>query len=283
MNDAFPTGKPHVSYSEVRCWKECPFRHKLSYIDKIDLGDPSPYLDYGTAVHAQAEQYLNTKTMDFNKLETDLKEAWEKYGFDSEEYIESQRAYRESQGWKPKPHHYIDEWIEWAKICLKDLPGFLDTNFPNWELVSAEEMLYEPIPGRSLKFKGFIDGLIKCDGPGNRRVYWVIDWKTAPPRGWMRDKRRDFNTQAQIALYKSFWRAKNSLPSKDVKCAFVLLKRESKPNKSCELITVSAGPTVEERARKMVSSMITSVQKGLYLKNRNSCLFCEYKNTEHCP
>ena len=39
MNDAFPTGKPHVSYSEVRCWKECPFRHKLSYIDKIDLGD----------------------------------------------------------------------------------------------------------------------------------------------------------------------------------------------------------------------------------------------------
>lgn len=279
----FPTNKPHVSYSEVRAWKECPFRHKLSYIDKIDLSDVSPYLDYGTLVHEQAESYLNNRTMDLEDFEIKLRAAWEEKGFDSKEYIKKQADYRAEQGWKPKPHHYIDEWVEWAKICLQDLPEFLDKNFPNWETVSAEEMLYEDIPGHEIKFKGFIDGLIKCDGPGNRRVYWVIDWKTAPPRGWMRDKKRDFNTQAQIALYKSFWRNKNSLLSKDVKCGFVLLKRESKPGKSCELVTVSAGPTVEERARKMVTSMISSVKRGLFLKNRNSCLFCEYKNTEHCP
>jgi len=55
MNDAnigsttiFPTGKPHVSYSEVRNWKECPYRHKLLQIDKIDVFEPSPYLDFGT-------------------------------------------------------------------------------------------------------------------------------------------------------------------------------------------------------------------------------------------
>ena len=23
-----PTGKPHVSFSEVKLWKECSFRHK---------------------------------------------------------------------------------------------------------------------------------------------------------------------------------------------------------------------------------------------------------------
>ena len=126
----FPTQKPHVSYSEVRCWKECPYRHKLSYIDKIDLGEASPYLDYGTLVHEQAESYLTTRTMNFDEFETKLQEAWDKHGFDSEEYIQAQADYRASQGWKPKPHHYIDEWIEWAKICLNDLPKFMETNFP---------------------------------------------------------------------------------------------------------------------------------------------------------
>ena len=53
----FPTGKEHVSYSEVRGWKECSYRHKLQHIDKIDLGKPSPYLDFGSAVHEGCESY----------------------------------------------------------------------------------------------------------------------------------------------------------------------------------------------------------------------------------
>ena len=56
----FPTEKPHISYSEVKNWKECPYRHKLAYIDKIDLGTPSPYLDFGTNVHEGCESFLNT-------------------------------------------------------------------------------------------------------------------------------------------------------------------------------------------------------------------------------
>lgn len=278
----FPTQKPHVSYSEVRTWKECPYRHKLAYIDKIDLGDPSPYLDYGTIVHTQAEQYLNTKTMDLEEMEKQLRAAWKKHGFDSAEYIKAQADHREEQGWKPKEHNYLEEWISWAKTSLKDLPAFMDENFPNWETVSAEEMLYEPIPGHEIKFKGFVDCLIKCDGPNNRRVFWVIDWKTAKSMGWMRAKKRDFKTQAQIALYKYFWRTKNDMKSRDVKCGFVLLKRGAKPGKSCELVTVSAGPTIEDRAKKMVTSMIAGVNKKFYIKNRNSCLFCEYKDTQHC-
>ena len=71
--EEFPTNKKHVSYSEVKTWKECPWRHKLSYIDKIDTGDESPYLDYGTLLHAQLEQYLLTKTMDFDHIESSLR------------------------------------------------------------------------------------------------------------------------------------------------------------------------------------------------------------------
>ena len=34
-NTKFPTGKQHISFSEIKIWKECPYRHKLLYIDKV--------------------------------------------------------------------------------------------------------------------------------------------------------------------------------------------------------------------------------------------------------
>lgn len=278
----FPTNKPHVSYSEVRTWKECPYRHKLSYIEKIDLSEDSPYLHYGTIIHDALENYLSSKQFNFADVEKKLRKAWEEGGFDSEDYIQAQAAHRKNMGWKPKSHNYIDEWVEWAQSVINEIPEFLDNTFPNWKMVSAEEQLYEPIPGYDIKFKGFIDGLIECDGPGNRRVYWVIDWKTAGAGGWFWTKKKDFNTLAQVALYKSFWREKNSLGSRDVKCGFVLLKRGAKPGKVCELLTVSAGPKIEEKARKMVRNMISTVKRGFFFKNRDSCKFCEYHNTEHC-
>ena len=60
----FPTGKPHVSFSEIKAWKECAYRHKLIYIDKIDMFEPSPYLDFGTAVHEALEAYLKKEEWD---------------------------------------------------------------------------------------------------------------------------------------------------------------------------------------------------------------------------
>jgi hypothetical protein len=280
---SFPTGKLHVSYSEVKTWKECPWRHKLAYIDKIDKGEDSPYLDYGTLLHEQLEQYLKTRTMDLEKLEKDLRSAWTEKGFDSKEYIQAQADHRKYQGWKPKPHVYIDEWVQWAKNSLEEIPEFLDENFPNWKAVSAEEQLYEELLDYNLNFKGFIDAVIECDGPRGKRIHWIIDWKTANAGGWYKDKRRDFLTQAQISAYKMFWRKKESKEIREVKCGFVLLKRGAKQGKTCELFAVSSGPKMEERVQKLVGSMITSVRKGLFLKNRESCLFCDFKDTEHCP
>ena len=279
----FPTQKQHVSYSEVKTWKECPYRHKLSYIDKIDLGEDSPYLDYGTLLHDQLEKYLNTKTMDLDKLESDLRKAWDEKGFDSQEYIQKQAAHRKKNGWKPKPHVYIDEWVQWAKNSLEEIPEFLNKNFPNWKAISAEEQLYEELDGYNINFKGFIDAVIECDDSRGKRTRWILDWKTANSGGWYKDKRRDFLTQAQIASYKLFWRQKNNLGPRDVKCGFVLLKRGAKPGKTCELLAVSSGPKMEERVEKLIRSMVSAVRRGLFLKNRESCLFCDYKDTDHCP
>jgi len=278
----FRTGKPHVSFSEVRCWKECAYRHKLLYIDKLGTDEPSPYLSYGTAVHEAIENFLNTGKMDASIAVTMIESEWEKHGFESQAFIDNHAAYRKSQGWKPKPHPPLVEWKEYAETALSRLPEFLTETFGKYEIVSAEEELYEYYADSDIFFKGFIDALIKTSVRG-KDVYYVIDWKTAGDKGWFRDKRQDILTWAQNALYKTFWRNKLGLGTKQVRCGFVLLKRGAPFENVCEFVNVSVGPKAEEKSMSILRSMVKTVRRGIFLKNRNSCLFCEFKNTSNCP
>ena len=87
---------------------------------------------------------------------------------------------------------------------------------------------------------------------------------------------------AQLMLYKYFWSRKHNVDLKDIRCGFILLKRGGKPGKMCELVPVSVGPKSIDRSTKMMNNMINAVSKKFYLKNRNSCKFCDFKATEHC-
>ena len=113
--------------------------------------------------------------------------------------------------------------------------------------------------------------------------YWILDWKTAKSYGWDRRKKQDFLTQAQIILYKYYWATKNNVPLKDVGCGFILLKRGGKSGNMCDLVEVSSGPKSVEKSRELVRNMIGSVTKKMFLKNRDSCTFCDFKDTVHCP
>jgi len=271
----FPTGKPHVSFSEIKIWRECPWRHKLMYIDKIDTFEPSPYLDFGTAVHEGCENLLETKTVNKEKLLKDIRDSWEKNGFDDPEWVARQ------PGWyKYVP---VDEWCQWAENMWSDIPEFLDRTFPGWETVKAEEELYEDISGKEIKFKGFIDAVIKVPKKrGEGFNYWILDWKTSQSYGWRRQKKQDILMTAQLILYKHFWSRKHNIPLKDVRCGFILLKRGANPGKVCELVTVSVGEKTLERGIKLMRNMISTVSRGMFLKNRDSCRYCQFKDTPHC-
>tara|TARA_B100000085_G_scaffold276419_1_gene295529 strand:+ start:1071 stop:1904 length:834 start_codon:yes stop_codon:yes gene_type:complete len=272
--------KEHVSYSEVRQWKECPWRHKLLYIDKLSTFEESPHLHYGTIIHDACEHYLKTKELKIKEAQSKIKSAWDEHGFDAEDFIQLQTQRAELQGWKYK-HNKLKDWMQWAETSIKSVPQFLDETFPGWQVVSAEEAIYENMENIPTKFKGYIDCIIKVPNK-DKYKYWVLDWKTSSGRGWSLDKQRDFNTQAQVILYKHFWGTKHNIPMKDIQCGFVLLKKVKTVGKSCQLIKVSAGPKNLEKSRKMVRSMIKTVEKQFYLKNKNSCMFCEFKNTIHC-
>jgi hypothetical protein len=271
-------GKPHVSYSEVSTYQQCPFRHKLAYIEGLTEMIPSPYLEYGTIVHDTIESFLNENKMDISSAHTKIREAWDKYGFDTPTFIKAQTARAAGQGWKYR-HVNLEGWLESSKNSLEQLPSFLDEKFPGWKSVAAEHKLYELVRGNEKgHYKGFIDCVLEL--PDGKHV--VIDWKTAGPRGWRKEKKRDFLTQAQIVLYKNYWMRASGKPSNQVKACFVLLKRESKPGKSVAVVEVSAGPKTMEKANKMVDGMLKGMRTGFSIKNRSSCKFCEFFETEHC-
>ena len=260
-----PTGKKHVSFSEVKLWKECSYRHNLVHIKKVDLSKPSPVLDFGTAVHSACEKYLLTRVMDVNVAHEALQKAWD-----------SRKDCAE----------FTAEALEKAKtesaVILTEVPGFLDREFPDWEVVDAEHQLYEPVEGHPHAFKGFIDGVIKAKGKRGETIYWILDWKTTQ-RGWFREKRSDEMVKAQLALYKNYWCQKHPhVPMKDVRCGFVLLKKAAKAGDHCELFAVSLGETPIKKSLKVVGNMLTSVKRGMAIKNRDSCTYCEYRGTTHC-
>lgn len=273
--------KEHVSYSEIKQWKECGWRHKLIYIDKVQTFEESPHLHYGTIVHDACEHFLKTKELKIDEMKQSIKDMWYIHGFDSEDFIILQKNRAKLQGWEYK-HSNLEEWLLFAETSLLSVPKFLDENFNSWELVSAEEQLYEEIENVEItKFKGYVDCIIKVPHK-NKYKYWILDWKTSSARGWMLEKQRDFLTQAQLFLYKSFWAKKNNIKLSDINCGFILLKKVKKSDKSCQLIKVSSGDVTIEKSIKLVKNMINSVNKNLFLKNKESCKFCEFKDTIHC-
>ena len=270
----FPTNKEHISFSEVKCWSECSWRHKLLHIDKIDVFEPSPFLDFGTTVHEGCENFLKTGDVPSERLLENIRAAWKKNGFGEPEW------YEKMPGWYK--HVPVEEWCEWATNMWNEVPSFLDKTFSNWETFEAEEMLYESIENRDLNFKGYIDAIIKCQDKQGKEKYWILDWKTSGSWGWRRDKKQDILMTAQLILYKHYWSRKHGIPLKDIRCGFILLKRGGKPGKICELVQVSVGPKSLDRANKIVGNMIAAVRKGFFLKNRNSCKYCSFLDTPHC-
>lgn len=264
--ELLPTGKPHVSFSEIRDWRECSFRHKLKFIDKVGEDIPGVNLDFGTSVHATCEDYLKSRKMNKKIFLDKMKELWEEHK-------------------KICPDDFTTEAFtmfgKQGLSILADVPDWLDKQFPGWEYIDAEHALYEPLGEHPHAFKGFIDVVIKAPGARGKPIIWLLDWKTTS-WGWSMDKKNDELVRSQLVLYKNFWSTKMGVDPKDVRCGFVLLKRTAKPGNHCELVTTSVGGITTGKSLKVINDMVMSLKRGVALKNRSSCTFCPYKNTPHC-
>ncbi len=257
-----PTGKPHISFSELATWLDCPWKHHLAYVKKLSVFDGNEHTFFGNHVHSGCEDFMNTGEMPVEKVLTMIAETWDKKGYTNK-----------------------DSWILQAKEICTELPGWMDKTFPCWEPIAAEHLLYESLDHlghEGNKWKGLVDATIKHKGKRGEDLIRIIDWKTTG-WGWRAQKMREFKTNAQAAAYKIFWSRKFDIDMKDIRAAFVLLKRTAKPGAKCQLIEVSVGPKMEAKVNKSIDQMLRAVKAGHAPKNRLSCRFCDFNSTEHCP
>lgn len=256
-----PTGKPHISFSELATWLECPYRHKLAYVDGLGEFDGNEHTFFGSHVHHGCEQFLKTGTIPVDEVLDMISQTWDERDLPDK-----------------------DDWLDAARGIYNDLPDWMDKTFLDWEPIAAEHMLYESLdhlghPDAS--WKGYVDAAIKHKNKRGKELVRIMDWKTTS-WGWRRQKLREFKTNAQAAAYKIFWSRKFDIDLKDIRANFVLLKRQAKPGNRCQLIEVSVGPKMVQRVDEAIDKMLRAVKAGHHPKNKLSCRFCEFNATEHC-
>ena len=163
------------------------------------------------------------------------------------------------------------------KPIISSFRDELDNYFEDCEVVSTEEKLYEDIEGHDLKFKGFIDLVVKTkDGK-----YHILDWKTCS-WGWDSRKKSDKIINYQLTLYKFFWAKKHGIPLENIETHFGLLKRTAKKNNT-EIFRVTSGPTKIKNALTFLEKAVINIKRKISVKNRLSCKYCDFYKTEHCP
>jgi hypothetical protein len=169
------------------------------------------------------------------------------------------------------------------------------------QVLFNEYKLEEPISrtdGLDIKFKGYIDMVIKTKSKRGETILYICDFKTAG-WGWPMEKKQDKELHFQILLYKYFFCKKHGLDPDNVRTAFVLLLRAPRPvargskvlQVPVQFMPISAGPVSVDRAVTELNKDITQLKKrfdsGTLIKNHKNCIDdwderCPYLGTEHC-
>ena len=251
----------HISYSELKDWKFCPYYHKLTRIDGLAGFTGNEYTAFGTAIHSVCDRKM-------------LKEQ-----FDHDEYFLSEFEKNLSE---------LDESLETNEKLLEQMciagPTIIPHIVPaveakfgsDYEVVSTEEKLMVPIEETDFNFKGYVDLVIKTsDG-----IYHVIDWKTCS-WGWDMRKKTDPMVTYQLTLYKKYFAIKHGIDPKNIQTHFALLKRTAKKD-FVEFVDVSSGERKTENATNLLMLAIKNISAKKAIKNKISCRQCQFYKTEHC-
>lgn len=254
----------HISYSELKTWAECPWKHKLSYIERVKKFIGNEFTAFGRAIHAVCENVVLCEQQEYT----------------GEEFFDL--AFRKEL--KSLDEEALDKKLvvnmqQQAHLIIPQVEPYLKAHFGSYEVFSVEERLYEGVELQKpleRKFKGFIDLVIKTDDG----KYHVIDWKTCS-WGWKAEKKSDRLITYQLTLYKKYFCQKHDIDPSMVETHFALLKRTAKSD-NVEIFRVTSGERKTNNALKLLSDAIINIENKNFVKNRKSCDYCEFNNTEYC-
>jgi len=254
----------HISYSELKDWKFCPFYHKLTRVDKIDGFKGNEYTAFGSAMHTVCEKKLLKEEIESDFFVKELKNNIS----DLPDDIDINKS-------------LVLDMVVQGKRIIPEIAAALDEYFEEYEVLAVEMPLMEDIHNeKDYKFKGFIDAVVTTpDG----KIH-IFDWKTCS-WGWDSKKRSDKLITYQLTLYKHFFCQKMNIDPKNVETHFALLKRTAK-NNNVEFFRVTSGNIKTKNALKLLNTALYNIKNKRYIKNRLSCTGgygCKFYKTEHCP
>jgi hypothetical protein len=260
--------RSHISFSEVKVWDECPYKHKLVYLDNVKQFHGNEHTAFGTAVHEVCEKsVLGEIDRNFDSLNECF----------NAKFLEEIKNLNEKNVELNKK--LVEDMRKQACTLLPYIVPSLIECFGEYEVFSAEEQLYESIEDYEKMFKGFIDLVLKTkDGK-----YHIIDWKTCS-WGWDSRRKADRITTYQLTLYKHFFAVKHNIDPANIETHFALLKRTAKSNK-VEIFRVTSGAKKTKNSLKLLEKALYNIKNGNYLKNRLSCTSgygCEFYKTKYC-
>ena len=261
----------HISYSELKEWTNCAWKHKLNYIDKIKQFKGNEHTCFGSALHTVCEVLVQ------DPAEKQPELLFEK------QFVENLQKVKEASPDIELSIDLITAMRAQGKHIIQFILPALKRYFGKFELVSVEEQLYEPIENKKIekKFKGFIDLIVYTP---DTQKYHIIDWKTCS-WGWDSRKKSDKMITYQLTLYKHYWAKKHNKNYKDITTHFALLKRTAKKN-NVEIFKVTNGEKKIGNALKLLNKAVYNINKCNHVKNRLSCYgrygVCEYYKTKHC-
>ena len=256
---------PHISFSELVTWNECPHKHKLMYLDRLRKFKGNEFTAFGTSIHDTCEAVLLDETVDMKKIFLQ--------SMDKEEVsLESKGVEIDKEFWSELKEQGVD-------LTDHILPG-VKRYFGSYAVVSTEEQLMEPSGlDEDYKFKGFIDLVVKTeDGK-----YHIVDWKSCS-WGWDLKKKTDPMITYQLTLYKHYFAKKHNIDPKMIETHFALLKRTAREN-NVEIFRVTSGPRKTRNVLTLLEKAIYNIKAKTYIKNRLSCYKnrkCEFCHTTHC-
>jgi len=253
-----------ISFSELKIWNECSYKHKLIYKDNLPHFKGNEYTAFGTAMHLMCER--NIMNSDIDTLQV------------------FEKAFAEELSSLKNDGAILDDNLITAMrsqagpLCEQAIPA-LKKYFGEYEVISVEEKLLEQIEefdASGKKFKGYIDVVLKTsDGK-----YHIIDWKTCS-WGWNLDRRTDPMTTYQLTYYKNYFCKKHNIDPKTVETYFGLLKRTATKN-NIEIFRVTSGPKKTSNSLNLLRKAVININKDNYIKNRLACRNCAFYKTSHC-
>lgn len=267
----------YISFSSWKDWLFCPYKFKLTRVDKIKLFEANEYTTFGTAVHDTTEKLVlledtrrkNRGTKDDAAF--DAQEFFLKRFREEVEKISEERRKKINDKSLAEMKEQGRELVELVLPALKEYLG-------DYELFSAEYELRQPIPEHlNYDFYGFVDLILKTpDGK-----YHIIDWKTCS-WGWDIEKKTSKEYTYQLTYYKHFLSRQLKVDPKMIETHFGLLKRTAKKDK-VELFRVTSGERKVQNALNILDKCVTNVENKNFVRNKLSCSKCEFNKTVYCP